>query len=96
MKFLKVMFASIGVFILLMIAGLTYVFWGESFAYPLDESYGKIRLLKTGKVDTLIYYTTQYEVGDTVIVFRSGTHYADTNDLTNDTGKSQKAVVLEK
>ncbi len=96
MKFLKIVLISIGVLFVLFFAGVALILGSVGLVAPIDESYGNIRLLKTGKVDTLIYYTTQYEVGDTVIVFRSGTHYADTNDLTNDTGKTETAVVIEK
>ena len=77
------MLAGIGVLILLVIARLTYIFWDASFATPMDESRYSIRLLKTGKVNTLYLYTTYYEVGDTVTVFRSDTHYGDVKDVLN-------------
>lgn len=96
MKFLKITLISIGVLFLLFVGGIALLLGTVGIATPLDESYRSIRLIKTGKVDTLCYYTTSYEVGDTVTVFRNRTYYSDVDDLTNDTGKTEKAVVLER
>ena len=90
------MLISIGVLLVLFVAGIALLLGTVGIATPLDESYRIIRLLKTGKVDTLSYFTTSYEVGDTVTVFRNRTNYSDVNDLTNYTGKTEKAVVLDR
>lgn len=95
MKILKIIIASIGIFFLLAIVGIVILFWNAPLATPIDESYRPIRLIKTGKVDTLEYYTTSYEVGDTITVFRNKTNYSDVADLNNKTGKSEKAVVVD-
>lgn len=95
MKIFKVILISIGVLFVLFFAGIVLLLGTVGIVAPLDERYSSIRLLKTGKVDTLVHYTTSYELGDTITVFRNKTNYSDADELTNETGKTEKAVVLD-
>jgi hypothetical protein len=95
MKILKYLLLSIGLFLLLGTAALIAILC-NGIVGPLDESIRTIKVLKTGKIDTLYIYTTSYDVGNTVRVFRTGGHFGDAKDILNSTtGKTQKAIIVE-
>lgn len=90
--FLKIIGVMFGLLILF-IAGIAFLL--KDFVHPVDPSYYHIKLLKTGKIDTLVTFNVQVAPGDTIMVAYTGSEYADTTDILSTTGKVKKAVVVD-
>lgn len=92
MKVFKiVLFSILGIVILYVVFNVVVL---ANFAFPIDMSQRPIKILKTGKIETLEYYTASYEVGDTIRVCPDRGGYRDIEEFSNES-KPLKAVVVK-
>lgn len=96
-KFIKTLLITVAVlFTLFIVIIIGVVSLGDiNLAHPVDESYRKIRIIKTGETDSVVLYLYNYNVGDTIRVFDGGTKYYRDLKEYGEFKKSKKAVVID-